>query len=53
MCFHCKKKTVVMIQCKCTQSFCVKHQLPEIHHCSFVYEKHIIEKIPVKKIDTI
>ena len=54
MCFHCKKKTVIMIQCKCLNSFCVKHQLPEKHNCTFVYEKHVLEKIqPVKKIETI
>ncbi len=54
MCFQCKKKTVILIQCKCNQSFCVKHQLPEKHNCTFTYEKHIIEKIPpAKKIEDI
>ena len=49
-CFHCKKSSVIQFQCKCEQSFCVKHQLPEKHQCTYVYEKQIIEKIPVKKI---
>lgn len=28
-CFHCDKKTVIVITCKCEHLFCVKHQLPE------------------------
>ena len=53
-CFHCKKRSFILIDCKCEQSFCVKHQLPEKHKCSYVYEKHLIETIPLaKKIETI
>ena len=53
-CFHCNKKSFVMIQCKCEKSFCVKHQLPEKHSCAYVFEKYQVEKIPVtKKIEVI
>jgi predicted nucleic acid binding AN1-type Zn finger protein len=53
-CFHCKKKVVILITCKCEKNFCVKHQLPEKHECCFIYEKHVIQKLtPPKKIDTI
>lgn len=53
-CAHCKKKTVILILCKCEQSFCVKHQLPEKHKCTYTFEKHAIEIIPpTKKIEVI
>lgn len=52
-CEHCNKRSAILIQCKCEKSYCIKHQLPEIHLCTFVYEKHEIEKIPIKKIETI
>jgi hypothetical protein len=53
-CFHCEKKTVVLITCKCEHVFCVKHQLPEKHVCTYVFPKHEIEKTPpTKKIETI
>lgn len=53
-CCQCKKKSIVIIQCKCEQYFCVKHQLPEKHECDFTFQKHSIEKIPpTKKIEEI
>jgi len=53
-CHECRKKIVIAITCKCEHVFCVKHQLPEKHVCSFVFEKHTIEPIPpTKKIDII
>ena len=53
-CVHCKKKSVVILQCKCEKFFCIKHQLPEKHNCTYVYEKHTVDKIPLtKKIDVI
>lgn len=54
ICFKCNKKFVILIQCKCEQSYCIKHQLPEKHNCTYIYKKHIIEPVPSnKKIDTI
>ena len=54
LCFHCKKKTIILITCKCEEQFCIKHQLPEKHKCIHVFEKHHIEKIPsTKKIEII
>jgi len=53
-CFQCEKKTVVTITCKCQHSFCVKHQLPEKHECTYIFQKHEVEKIELtKKIDSI
>ncbi len=53
-CAHCRKKTVILIQCKCSQSFCIKHQLPEKHTCTFVPEKFQLEKTTSpKKIEVI
>ena len=53
-CFQCKKNTVIVITCKCEKVFCVKHQLPEKHECTFIFQKHEIEKIPlIKKIENI
>ena len=53
-CFQCKKKSVIILECKCEQFYCVKHQLPEKHHCTFKYKKHVIEPIPCnKKIEII
>jgi hypothetical protein len=53
-CFHCEKKTVISITCKCEHVFCVKHQLPEKHVCTFIYPKHELEKISLtKKIESI
>ncbi len=53
-CVHCKKKSVILIHCKCDNQYCIKHQLPEKHNCTFVFEKHVIEKLPpTKKIDNI
>ena len=53
-CQHCKKKTVIILTCKCEQFFCIKHQLPEKHQCTFQYEKHRIEIVPsTKKIEMI
>jgi predicted nucleic acid binding AN1-type Zn finger protein len=53
-CFQCEKKIIILITCKCEHVFCVKHQLPEKHVCTFVFPKHVIEKIDLtKKIATI
>lgn len=54
LCVHCKKKSHVILQCKCEKFFCVKHQLPEKHECTYNYEKHTIDKMPLsKKIELI
>lgn len=53
-CFQCKRKCVIMVECKCEQSYCIKHRLPEKHNCTFIFKKHIIEYVPPnKKIESI
>lgn len=54
-CFHCKKKHIYVIMCKCGQSFCLNHKQPEIHNCSFDYKlnKIMLEPIMCQKIETI
>ena len=42
-CFCCKKKSLIMIKCKCGNSFCLKHKYPESHNCTINY-KHELSK---------
>lgn len=54
-CKFCKKKSYINITCKCGNSYCIKHRLPEIHECSkmeefkkLAYEKNNKNLIYVK-----
>ena len=39
-CVVCNKKLGLMeYSCRCGQLFCIKHQLPEEHNCTFDYQK--------------
>ena len=56
-CFCCKKKSLIMIRCKCGNLFCLNHKCPESHNCTFNF-KHEISKDNIidcnfKKIDKI
>jgi len=54
ICFLCKKRNIILITCKCNQSFCIKHNLPEVHECTFVEELYKLEVVePPKKVDKI
>jgi predicted nucleic acid binding AN1-type Zn finger protein len=39
---ECKNKInqveMVMGKCRCENIYCIKHRLPEKHHCNFVYK---------------
>ncbi len=37
-CYKCKKFSLTSIKCKCNESFCMLHRLPEKHSCSKLYE---------------
>ena len=49
-CFLCKKKTLILLQCKCEKKFCITHLPRELHKCEHVHELFVIEKIVKDKI---
>ena len=38
-CSHCKKKLLSEYKCRCTNEYCVKCRMPEVHNCSYDYVK--------------
>ncbi len=59
-CFKCNKKSHILLDCRCKNSFCIRHRAPETHECSFDHRnfgKDIIEKqnpkIEKPKVETI
>jgi len=44
-CFYCKKETIMLFNCKCEYSFCLKHRLPESHRCTFDFYNHNKDKL--------
>lgn len=38
-CMFCKKKSLMLYQCKCGQDYCVHHKNAEHHECTFDYKK--------------
>ena len=59
-CFNCKKKSHVLIECKCGHKVCLKCKVPEDHQCSYDYRfsaKYRLTmnnpKIEAKKVDQI
>ena len=38
-CFLCKKKEIILVDCYCKNSYCLKHRMPEDHMCKFDYIK--------------
>ena len=38
-CFLCKKKEIILVDCYCKNSYCLKHRMPEDHMCNFDYIK--------------
>lgn len=37
-CELCNKKCIIHFKCKCCKVYCIKHQLPEKHECSYKEE---------------
>jgi predicted nucleic acid binding AN1-type Zn finger protein len=38
-CYHCKKKAgVAALKCKCGETFCSLHRMPEEHSCTFDFK---------------
>ena len=39
-CYICNKNlSLFFFNCKCEKNFCLKHQLPELHNCSFNFKE--------------
>jgi len=53
-CYHCNKKLKMMqFTCKCNHTFCVIHQNPHSHNCSFNNKKICQEAIKLNNPQTI
>lgn len=56
-CLICKKKMLIVRECKCNQIFCLKHLQPELHNCNHDYsiekQNMFIDKIISNKIEKI
>lgn len=52
LCFCCKKKTIVLFDCRCGNKYCSKHINGEKHYCSYNFktDKIKLEKIEADKI---
>lgn len=42
-CLRCKKKTVMLVSCRCKNSYCLQCRMPEDHGCTFDLVKHQLE----------
>lgn len=40
VCNRCKKKALILNECKCSKKFCIPCRYPEVHECSFDYKEH-------------
>lgn len=51
-CIICNKKVIIFFKCRCENHYCIKHQSPEKHNCSYDYKKDkiITETIENKKV---
>ena len=45
VCHKCNKVRLILIECKCKHKYCIKHQLPHKHKCSYNYSLENINKI--------
>ena len=54
-CIICNKKVLIFFKCRCNNHYCIKHQSPENHNCSYDYKKHknVMETIENKKVSVI
>lgn len=45
-CKHCRKKVgLISFTCKCGNIYCVTHQVPHNHNCTFNYIKETKQKL--------
>ena len=46
-CSKCKKKSMIVFNCRCGKEFCTKHKQPEDHNCTFDFKNYGKEKIKI------
>lgn len=44
-CVACRKKTIILVPCKCSEQFCLHCRQPEDHNCKFDYSEHWKQKL--------
>ena len=49
-CKQCKKKSMILIDCKCGGRFCMKHKDDIKHNCTYDYHEKEKEKLSKNKI---
>jgi len=59
-CCACKRKTYLLVTCRCEKIVCLEHRYPEDHKCGFDYVKYGSEllekqnpKIKTQKVEQI
>lgn len=46
-CYKCKKKSIIIFDCRCEKQFCLKHKQPEDHNCTFDYKTYAKDQIKI------
>ncbi len=46
-CSRCNKTTLMLFECRCGKTFCMKHKLPEKHKCDFDYKNNAKDNIKI------
>ena len=45
-CHQCNKRlSLIYFTCKCNNKYCIKHQLPHNHNCTYNYKPALTDKI--------
>jgi len=44
-CQQCKKKSIILVNCSCSDKFCITCRMPEAHNCSFDFLKQSREQL--------
>ena len=52
-CFNCHKKNHILLDCKCSNKYCLKCKVPETHNCTFDYRYAAQEKLKLQNPVTI
>jgi predicted nucleic acid binding AN1-type Zn finger protein len=49
-CYKCKRKKLILYECRCKGMFCIKHKYSEDHSCNFNYHDHEKARLENTKI---